>query len=112
MSKINDNYDINYYLYKMNKKGEKIKKICKLDTNIDRINMQSDKIYYTVTKDYETDSIYSIEYNGTNKEKIKDLNPIKSLNITNKWIFVTTVDEEYDMAIEMISIDGEETIEL
>ena len=111
-SKSDDNDSVSFYLYKMNLKGENVDKICKFDEGVDAVNMQDDKIYYTVTKDYDTDTIYAIKYNGTNKEKIKSSKPIDSLNITDKWIFITTVDEEYDKIGQMISLDGKETIDL
>ena len=34
MSKLDDNYDWKYYLYKMNKDGEKAEEVCMLDENI------------------------------------------------------------------------------
>lgn len=40
VSKRDDSYDYVYYLYKMNKKGQKQEKICKLDKNIKYINMR------------------------------------------------------------------------
>lgn len=112
MSRVNNNYDTNYYLYKMNKKGENLEQICKLDSDVRYINMQEDKIYYTVSEDYETYSIYSIDYDGTDKEKIKKVNSVLGLNITEEWIVFQGVNEEYNQIMRMISLDGEKEKQL
>lgn len=111
-SKVNNNYDTSYYLYKMNQKGEKVKKICKLDAEIKYICMQEDKIYYSVSENYDTYVIYSIKYNGINKENIKNADFFEGLNITEKWIIFSGLNEEYDSQMKMISIDGKKEKQL
>ena len=108
MSKLNDNYDWKYYLCEMNKDGEKAEQICKLDENIDYVNMQEDKIYYTVTEDYSEYAIKSIKYNGTDKQVIKKVDSVKYINITEDWIIYLGKNDEYEDVIKMLSIDGEE----
>ena len=107
ISEYDDNYNLDYYLYKMNKKGEKNEKICRLDSNINHINMQEDEIYYTVTEDYDSYKIKSIKYNGTNKRTIKEAEMVMNINIAEDWIFFVSVDDNYDNIVKMISIDGE-----
>ena len=108
MSKLDDNYDWKYYLYEMNKKGEKVEKICNLDTNVDYINMQEDKIYYTVTDDYTDYKIKSIKYNGTDKQVIKKVDSVEYINITEDWIIYLGINNEYEEVIKMLSIDGKD----
>ena len=102
-----DNVDKEMYLYKMNKKGEKITKICKIDSNLKEINMQEDAIYYTVMNDYENYTVKSIKYNGTNKTTIKKAKALDNLNVVKKWIAVNTINEDYDTIIQIISKDGQ-----
>lgn len=102
-----DSLDREFYLYKMNKKGEKINKICKIDSNLKEINMQEDAIYYTVMNDYENYTAKSIKYNGTNKTTIKKAKSLEHLNVVKKWIAVNTINEDYDTIIQIISKDGQ-----
>lgn len=106
LSGAEDSIDREFYLYKMNKKGEKISKICKIDSNIKEINMQEDSIYYTVMNDYENYTIKSIEYNGTNRITVKKAKSFDNLNIVKKWIAINTINEDYDTIIQLISKDG------
>lgn len=103
-AKANKKYDYDYNLFVMNTKGEKAEKICKIDTNIQEINMQKDRIYYTVTEDYDEYEIKSIKYNGEDKTTIKKVEELESINVTGKWI--TFLDEADDYTIRMISVDG------
>lgn len=107
VSKMDDSYDSQYYLYRMSKKGEKVEQICKLDTNIQFINMQDDRIYYTVTEDYNNDIIKSIKYNGTDKQTIKKSKSASNINITKDWILFIGINEDYDNQMKMIRTDGE-----
>ena len=91
----------------MNKKGEKITKICKIDSNLKEINMQEDAIYYTVMNDYENYTVKSIKDNGTNKTTIKKAKALDNLNVVKKWIAVNTINEDYDTIIQIISKDGQ-----
>ena len=102
----NKNYDYEYSLYSMNKKGEKIKKICIIDENVMYINMQDDKIYYTVSEDYSEYELRSIKYNGTNRETIKKDEFIVYINIIDKWIVCLGENDEDDYILRMISKDG------
>lgn len=108
-SKHNEYYDADYYLYKMNKKGEKVEKVCKLDTNLLDINMQEDKIYYSVTESYDSYVIKSIEYNGTEKTTIKKAEMALNINIVEDWILYLGINEDYDTVVKMVSTDGEKT---
>lgn len=112
MSDMNDEYDTEYYLYKMNKKGEKVEKICNLDKNIQEINMQEDIICYTVTESYDDYKIKSIKYNGTDKATIKKEEMAGSINIAGDWIVYLGVNEDYDDIMKMVSFDGEKSKEL
>lgn len=105
-SKHNDYYDNDYYLFKMNKKGEKTEKVCKLDTNIQDINMQEDTIYYTVTESYDSYVIKSIEYNGTEKKTIKKSEMALNINVVDNWILFIGTNEDYDTVMKMVSLDG------
>lgn len=106
ISKANENYDYTYYLCRMNKKGEKIKQICKLDANVQDISMQEEIIYYTVTKDYDEYEIKSIKYNGTNKKTLKKSEDVSNINIVGNWILFLGLDDDYEDTIKMISLDG------
>lgn len=101
-----DNIDKEMYLYKMNKKGEKISKVCKIDSNVKEVNMQEDEIYYTTMNDYENFTIKAIKYNGTDKKVIKKIKACDNLNITKKWVVVNTINEDYDTIVQIISKDG------
>lgn len=107
-----NNYDIDYYLYKMNKKGEKIEKVCRLDTNIQHINMKENVIYYTTTEDYDTYEIKSIKYNGTANTTIKEVEAVNNINIAENWIFFVSTNEDSDTIMKMVSIDGKKEKEL
>lgn len=109
ISKLTDSYDWEYYLYEMNKKGEKVDKICKLDTNVQTINMQDDKIYYTLNEDYSDYVIKSIKYNGTDKQVIKKVESAEFINIVEDWIVYY---DDAEGVMRMISIDGEKEKDL
>ncbi len=111
-SKNNDSYDRDYYLYKMNKKGNNTEQICKIDTNIQYINMQDDAIYYTVTEDYEDSTIKYIKYNGTDKTTIKKTKYATNINVVKDWVIFLGMDDDYNSLMKMISIDGEEEKDL
>lgn len=111
-SKKNDDYDLVYYLYRMNKKGEKVEKICKLDEEVRYINMQEDAIYYTVLKDYDTCLIKSIKYNGTDKTTVKKAKYISGINIVEDWIIYLTTNGDYESVVKMVRKDGEKEKEL
>ena len=107
-SEENDSYDRDYYLYKMNKKGNKEERICKMDTNIQYINMQEDLIYYTITEDYSDSTIKCIKYNGTDKTTIKKTEYAMNINVVEDWVIFLGIDEDYNNSMKMISIDGED----
>ena len=112
ISKFDDNYDYQYYLCSVNKKGLNQKNICKLDENIDYINMQEDAIYYTITEDYDSYLIKTIKYNGTDKEVIKKVSDLSNINITKDWVVFLGENDEYDTIMKMIELDGNEEKEL
>lgn len=112
MSKVNDEYDTEYYLYKMNKKGENVEKVCKLGTSLTTINMQADAIYYTVKKDYKEYEINSVNYNGTEKTMIKEEETVGKMNIVGDWIMYLGYNDDDELVVKMLSIDGEKSKEL
>lgn len=112
VSKVNDNYDYEYSLYKMNKKGEKSEKVCKIDENIQHINMQEDGIYYTTTEDYDNYEIKYIKYNGTDKQTIKKAEGVEAINVTEDWIVIAEQDENYDISMKMINKRGDKEKDL
>ena len=103
---MNDTYDDEYNLYSIKTNGKNAKKICKIDNNIEFINMQEDGIYYSYNVDYDESEIKYIKYNGTGKTTIKKVEDIEELNIANDYIFILTEDEDGELAIKMISKDG------
>ena len=107
-----DNYDIYYYLYKMNKNGNKQEKVCKLGTNIQHINMQQDKIYYTTTEGYDTYLIKSIKYNGTENKTIKEGDKVQNINIVENWVIVVSTKKDSESTMKMIKLDGSKEKEL
>lgn len=111
-SEENDSYDRDYYLYKMNKKGNNTEQICKIDTNIQYINMQEDLIYYTITEDYSDSTIKCIKYNGTDKTTIKKTEYAMDINVVEDWVIFLGIDEDYNNSMKMISIDGEDEKDL
>ena len=106
-SQLNDNYDTEYYLYKMSKNGKNAEKICKVDTNIQNINMQEDFIYYTVTENYDSFMIKSIKYNGTDKTQIKKSGMAININLVEDWIFFIGENEDSNFIMKMITTEGE-----
>lgn len=107
-SNYDKDYNREYYLYKMNKKGEKAEKVVRLDKNVNHINMQEDAIYYTVLENYNTYRIKRIEYNGTNKKVIKETELVKTINVIEDCIIYITVDEEYDSVLKIVNNEGKE----
>ena len=107
MAEMNEEYDTDYSLYKMNKNGKKAEKICNLDTNIASINMQEDRIYYTVTEDYDSYMIKSIKYNGTDKTQIKKSGMAININLVEDWIFFIGENEDNNFIMKMITTEGE-----
>ena len=105
-------YFYNKDIYKMNKKGNNTEQICKIDTNIQYINMQDDAIYYTVTEDYEDSTIKYIKYNGTDKTTIKKTEYATNINVVKDWVIFLGMDDDYNSLMKMISIDGEEEKDL
>lgn len=112
LSQANEHYDYMYYLYRMNKNGTKAKQICKLDTNIQHINMQKDKIYYTVTENYDDYLVKSIKYNGTDKNTITKAKTTLDINITKDWILLLGQNDDEDLVVKMIRTDGKKEKEL
>lgn len=106
-SSYDEYFDSEYYLYRMSKKGEKAKKICKIDRNIQSINMQEDEIYYTVSESYDSYVIKSIEYDGTERTTIKKAEMALNINIVDDWIVFVGTNEDYDTVMKMISTDGD-----
>lgn len=107
VSKLNDNYDYESSLYKMNKKGENTEKICKIDKNIQLINMQEKGIYYTTTENYDEYKIKYVKYNGTDKKTINETTAVEAINILEDWVVITEQDEDYDVSMRMVSIKGD-----
>ena len=106
-TELNKNYNVEYSLYKTNKKGDKIEKICDLDENIKYINMQDDRIYYTVTEDYDEYELKSIKYNGKDKKTIKTFDGyVGDMNVLDKWVVVITVDGDYEQFTMMVNKSG------
>lgn len=112
VAKQNENYDYTYYLYKMNKKGEKKEQICKLDANVQYINMQEKAIYYTVTEDYNEYTVKHIKYNGTDKQIITNTKEALNLNVTDKWVFFLGINSDNNSIMKMVSIKGDKEKEL
>lgn len=108
VSKANENYEYEHYLYKMNKKGGGVSKICMIDTNIKDIIMTEDRIYYTITEDYETYQIKAIKYNGTKKETIKKSKYIAGINVVDNWIIYLGINEDSEGQMNMIKLNGKE----
>lgn len=108
----NEEYNKDYYLYKMNNKGENIEKICKIDDNILNVNMQQDAIYYIVAENYNSYKIKSIKYNGTAKETLKEEEMAGGISVTSDWIVYLGINEDYDDIMKMISLDGKKIEEL
>lgn len=108
-----EDYNSEHYLYKMNKKGEKLEKVCTLEEDIMDVNMQEDAIYYTVSEDYENYTIKSIKYNGKDETTIyEEEEEIEQINVVKDWIIYMAEDEDYDVIIKMVSKDGKEEQDL
>lgn len=106
-SKLNKKYNSEYSLYKTNKKGDKTEKICDLDENVNYINMQKDRIYYTTTEDYEEYELKSIKYNGKDKKTLKTFDgQAGELNVLDKWIVILTKNSDYETFTMMINKNG------
>lgn len=109
---LEENYDYTYYLYKINKNGNKKERICKIDTNVQYINMQEKNIYYTTTTDYNTYTIKSIKYNGTDKTTIKKTGELTGINITEDWIIYLGTNDDNDNVLKMIEHNGDKEKDL
>lgn len=108
LQKDTDNYEQECYLYRMTKSGEKVKEILKIGTDVDSINMQEEKIYYSTAGD-----IYSMKYNGTAKELIKKSgDDIYNINVTEEWVFFTKYNEGFEEVINIIRNNGKDEKEL
>jgi len=108
LQKDTDNYEQEYYLCRMNKNGEKVKEILRLGTDIEAINMQDEKMYFSLAGD-----IYSMKYNGTAKELIrKSGDTIYSIDVTEEWIFFTRYNEGLEEIVSMIKHNGKGEKEL
>ena len=106
-TELNKKYDTEYSLYKTNNKGDKSEKVCDLDENIKYINMQEDRIYYTVTEDYDEYELKSIKYNGKDKKTIKTFDDyVGDMSVLDKWIVVVTVNSNYEQFTMMINKSG------
>ena len=95
-----------YKLYKMNKNGEKEERIYTFSEDIENINMQDDAIYYTV-KDGEY-KICTINYKAANKGVIKKVSNLDAIGISGKWVFYVYENEDNEIVIERIKINGEQ----
>lgn len=107
-SKLKDNKEYEYYLYKMNTTGGKITKICFIDTNIQDIVMKHEGIYYTTTEDYTTYQIKFINYKGSKRETIQTSSSIVMINVVDDWIVYFEIDEGDNLQGKMLKINGKE----
>ena len=112
LTKTEKNYNQTYYLGRMNKNGKNMEQIFKIDTNVQHINMQKNGIYYTVTENYDEYAIKYIKYNGTNKTTIKKSTKAMNINIIDDWILYLGNDEDDNMKLKMIKIDGKKEKDL
>lgn len=105
-----EEYEYNYELYKMKTNGEDKEKILDFDKNIDleTINYDDKKMYY-IKSDDDNYSIYSIKLNGKDETKIIDLNGYYTLiNIQDKWIYYTDINDNGDSEMFRIKINGKD----
>lgn len=107
-SKLNDNNDYEYFLYKMNTTGSKTTKICLIDTNIKDVVMKENDIYYTTTENYTAYQIKSINYNGNKRKTIKTSNIVVTINVVEDMIVYLEIDEDEELHIRMLKTNGKE----
>lgn len=102
-----EDFETEFYLYKMNKKGEKVNKICNLGTDIIDINMHEDRIYYIIQEDVDEHTLESIKYNGTGEKtiSIRKTKTMLNTNLTEDWVIYLGENEDSDIVIKMISKD-------
>lgn len=111
MSKYEEYYDV-FYLYKMNKKGENVEKVCKLGAELSSINMQKNKIYYVEGKDFQEYEIHSINYDGTDRNTIQEEETMGKINIVGNWIMYIGENDDEDLVVKMLSTDGKNSKEI
>ena len=102
-----EDFETEFYLYKMNKKGERVNKICNLGTDIIDINMHEDRIYYIIQEDIDEHTLECIKYNGTGEKtiSIRKTKTMLNTNLTQDWIIYLGENEDSDIIIKMISKD-------
>lgn len=104
-----NNQQYNYELYKVKTNGKNKEKIADIGTNVqlESINFDGNKIYYTKTDDNGKLAIYTIKLNGKDEKKIVEIKGFSTLlNIHDEWIYYTDLNENSDSEMFRIKTNG------
>lgn len=109
---INENYNYSEYIYtyelfRIKTNGEDIQKLADIEGQIyTDINFNNKEIYYAKEKDGKL-SIYKIELDGKNEEKIIDLNANATIiNINKNYIYYLDNNDNNQMQTYRIKTNG------
>lgn len=111
---IYENYnenEYNYELYKIKTNGKDKEKIADIGKNIqlENINFDGDRIYYTKTNENNVLAIYSLTTNGKEENKIADIQGYSTLiNIHDNWIYYTDINDNGDSQLFRLKTNGED----
>ena len=105
-----EEYKYNYELYKIKTNGKNKEKIADLNNKIqlDSLNFDGDRIFYTKSDDNGESAIYSIDLKAKNEIKIVDIQGYYKININGKWIYYTDQNENGDIEVFRIRKNGKD----
>lgn len=109
---INQNNEENKYeLYKVKTNGKDKKKIADIADTIDLsiVNFTENEVYYVKKNENLETSIYKMDLKGKKEEKLVDIKGYAtSINIQNEWIYYPDQDDEGNVQMFRIKINGDD----
>ena len=104
-----------YELYRVKISGENKEKIADISGQVDteRINFNSNNLYYIKIDKDGNSAIYKINANGKEETKITDIKTYSTnININNGWIYYTDQNDNGDSDVFRIKTNGENKMAL
>lgn len=104
-----DEFKYNYEIYKIKTNGKNKEKVAYIGPNVqlESINFNNDKIYYTKTNENDVLAIYSIKTNGKKESKIVEIQGESTLiNIHDGFIYYTDINDIGDSQMYRIKLNG------
>lgn len=105
----------NYELYKMKTNGKNKKKIADITGSIneDIINFTEDAVYYAKRDENLNIAIYKMNLNGKSETKVVDIKGyITNINVHDNWIYYPDENDDGDVQMFRIKVNGENKEEL